>query len=124
MIADIVSGRRKMRPGIIPEIGCSMEDLIWHIKRQMTEEMTFKNYGSWNIDHIIPYCFFDLENDHDFMKVNHWSNLRPILAEENTYKSYRDKKRELEKVLPDYEKLRHLSPLRTVINENRIPVLP
>lgn len=51
------------------------------------ENMSWENYGKvWHIDHIIPLSCFDLV-DYDQVKIAcHYSNLQPLLVEQNLKK--------------------------------------
>ena len=65
-------------------IGCSNEFLYQHIKLQMKDNMNFENI---HIDHIKPISKFDLTNEEEIKRCFHWSNLQPLLAEDNLSKS-------------------------------------
>ena len=46
--------------------------------------MNWNNYGSYfQIDHVKPRSFFDIENENDRRIMNHWSNLSPLEKHEN-----------------------------------------
>ena len=66
-------------------VGCDFQTFLSHITNQFEEGMTLDNYGHgkgcWNIDHIIPIC--TAETDEDLERLNHYSNLRPMWASEN-----------------------------------------
>jgi hypothetical protein len=66
-------------------VGCDFDTFLVHIQSQFTEGMTIENYGNgegcWNIDHIIPIC--TAETDEDIERLNHYLNLRPLWATEN-----------------------------------------
>lgn len=55
--------------------------------------MNFENYGkynptgprTWQIDHIIPIDMAKTEDD--IIKLNHYTNLRPLCSKENLDKS-------------------------------------
>jgi hypothetical protein len=50
--------------------------------------MTWENWGTkWEIDHIKPLRNFNLNNRDEFLKANHYSNLRPLLKELHIQKS-------------------------------------
>ena len=49
--------------------------------------MSFKNYGKWHIDHIIPCSKFDLTKRDEQLKAFHYTNLQPLWANENFKKS-------------------------------------
>lgn len=65
-------------------IACSNEFLFNHIKSQMIEGMTLENI---EIDHIKPVAKFDMTKEEEIMKCFHWSNLQPLLKEDNRKKS-------------------------------------
>ena len=48
--------------------------------------MTWDNVGNWEIDHIVPYASFDLTKKEEQEKCFHWTNLQPLLAQENRIK--------------------------------------
>ena len=66
-------------------VGCNFEEFLAYIQSQFQDGMTMENYGNgkdkWNIDHIIPIC--TAENDEDLERLNHYSNLRPMWSTDN-----------------------------------------
>jgi hypothetical protein len=64
-------------------IGCNIEFLKQHLEKQFTKGMTWKNYGDWHIDHILPCYTFDLSKKSEQLKCFNYKNLRPLWAEEN-----------------------------------------
>lgn len=66
-------------------LGCSWEDLVKHIERQFTTGMSWDNRSEWHIDHIIPLATASCEDD--IIRLNHFTNLRPLWAEDNLRKS-------------------------------------
>jgi len=66
-------------------LGCSREELIEHLESQFTENMNWGNYGrnGWQIDHTLPCSDFDLSSEEQQKKCFHYTNLRPLWAEEN-----------------------------------------
>lgn len=75
---------------IAKQIGCTSAELRLHLEKQFVSEMTWDNYGEWHIDHIRPMCSFDLSKVEGLNQVNHYSNLRPLWAEDNLAKSLDD----------------------------------
>jgi hypothetical protein len=75
---------------IAKQIGCTSAELRLHLENQFTNGMTWNNYGEWHIDHIRPMCSFELSKVEDLNQVNHYSNLRPLWAEDNLAKSLDD----------------------------------
>lgn len=69
-------------------IGCSPEELKSYLESLFIEGMTWENYGEWHVDHIRPVCSFSAE---EWEQVNHFTNLRPLWAEDNFSKIVSDK---------------------------------
>lgn len=120
MISNIMSGRHTKNE-YIPEIGCTPEELRFQIERQFIEEMSWKNYGAWNIDHITPCCFFDPDNIKDIFECHHWSNLRPMFAGDHDVRAGREGIATAKGPFPDYQKLRYFSPRETYLDEENMP---
>jgi len=78
-------------------IGCSPEELKAHLESLFTKGMTWQNYGEWHVDHIRPICSFTAE---EWEQVNHYTNLRPLWAEDNITKSAFDKLQKVKKETP------------------------
>jgi len=70
-------------------LGCSIEQLKQHLKIKFTKGMSFKNYGKWHIDHVVPCASFDLSNPEEQHKCFNFKNLQPLWAKDNLEK--RDK---------------------------------
>jgi len=67
-------------------LGCSFEDFKKHIESQFVSGMTWENYGTyWSIDHCCP-CY-QAQNEEEFDKLQHFSNLRPVTVVKNLFKS-------------------------------------
>jgi len=71
----------------IKYIGCSIEDIMIHLKNKYKEGMSFENYGEWHIDHILPCYSFDLSKEENLYKCFNYENLQPLWAKENREKS-------------------------------------
>jgi hypothetical protein len=72
-------------------VGCSLEELLHHLKSQFKDGMTFENYGEWHIDHIKPLSSFDFNGNKEYIENQlklawHFSNLQPLWAKENLTK--------------------------------------
>ena len=65
------------------------EDLIQHLEKQFTGNMTWENYGEWHVDHKKPITSFNFQEmgDDEFMKCWSLDNLQPLWEEENIRKS-------------------------------------
>lgn len=66
-------------------LGCSFDDFKIYIENQFAEGMTWDNRSEWHIDHIIPISFAKTENE--VVLLNHYTNLRPLWANDNIIKS-------------------------------------
>jgi len=65
-------------------LGCSYDDFKIYIEKQFKDGMTWNNKGAWHIDHIIPTCVAKTEQE--LIKLNHYTNLQPLWAEDNLKK--------------------------------------
>jgi len=87
------------KPGhMSPLLGCTWDDLKFHLERQFYvrstgETMTWDNYGvhGWHIDHKQPLCSFDLESIEQCKKAVHFTNLQPLWCEDNLKKATKDR---------------------------------
>jgi hypothetical protein len=70
----------------IEYLGCDSEYFVEHIKRKMIYGMSFQNI---HLDHIKPVSKFVLNNHDDFLACCHYSNLQPLLVNENLSKGNR-----------------------------------
>jgi len=76
----------------IDYLGISIFEFKNHLEKQFYinsktgEMMSWNNMGKWHIDHIIPCFSYDLTNVNAQKKCFHYTNLRPMWAEENLKK--------------------------------------
>ncbi len=72
-------------------IGCSLEELKIHLKKQFIEGMNWNNHGKgigkWNIDHILPCDSFDLTDPKQQEICFNYKNLQPLWSLDNIKKS-------------------------------------
>jgi len=68
-------------------VGCSIEQLRKHLGLKFVEGMSWKNYGKWHVDHIIPCASFDLSKASEQKKCFNYTNLQPLWAKDNLKKS-------------------------------------
>lgn len=66
-------------------LGCSYDYFKSHIESLFLPEMDWQNRDLWHIDHIIPLSFAQTEEE--CLKLNHYSNLRPLWIYDNLFKS-------------------------------------
>jgi len=64
-------------------VGYTLADLMCHLESLFVDGMSWNNYGSWHIDHVIPRCKFSVDEIQDCWKL---SNLQPLWAEDNMSK--------------------------------------
>ncbi len=102
-----------------------LEDLSeeWMSEHNYGSGLNLDHEGTWHIDHVIPLClweeykhinpFYNKEAEKDSqIGPNHWTNLRPLCAQENMTRSSRDL--DLKEVQAHYEKLKLLYPKRNI----------
>jgi len=65
-------------------LGCDWETAMKHIESQFESWMNWDNHGEWHIDHIIPLS--SATTKEEMIKLCHYTNLQPLLAEENLSK--------------------------------------
>lgn len=67
-------------------ININWEEFECYIENQFTDDMSWENYGynGWHIDHIIPSS--TANNYREMIKLNHYTNLRPMWGIENQSK--------------------------------------
>ena len=66
-------------------IGCNIQYVREWLEYNFTNEMNWDNYGDWHLDHIKPLCLS--ENYEDLIRLNHYTNLQPLWAEDNLKKN-------------------------------------
>jgi hypothetical protein len=92
--------KRNQKSGsAVRDLGCSIENFKLHLESKFRDGMTWENQGShWHIDHIRPLASFDLTNREKFLEACHYTNMQPLLKEENLSKKDRlDWKKEAKK---------------------------
>ena len=67
-------------------LGCSREFFLKWIEFQFDSNINWENFKDWHIDHVVPCSSFNLQNEEDLYKCFNWTNLRPVLANENLMK--------------------------------------
>ena len=67
-------------------VGCTIDELWDHLKKQFKPWMTVENHGLWEIDHIIPCIKFKLLCPLQQVLCFHFTNLQPLEKEENRSK--------------------------------------
>jgi hypothetical protein len=67
-------------------IGCSHEELKYHLEKKFKDGMTFQNYGEWELDHIYPISKYDLTNLDQIKECFNYKNIQPLWKSENRSK--------------------------------------
>lgn len=69
-------------------VNFTLEDLILHLERQFTGNMSWDNYGQWHVDHKIPKAIFSFSTPTDPAFLQCWAldNLQPLWARDNLSK--------------------------------------
>ena len=84
--ADVLRGKIKSGSAI-KDLGCSAEYLRLYLEQRWDKTMTWDCYGSgkykWNIDHIIPLDYFDLEDPFQFKMAANYLNYQPMWQKDN-----------------------------------------
>lgn len=65
-------------------LGCDWDTFKIHLERQFLPCMTWENRSEWHIDHIRPLA--SAKTEEDVIKLNHYTNLRPLWAKDNLTK--------------------------------------
>ncbi|MDO8611139.1 MAG: hypothetical protein Q7R95_11490 [bacterium] len=94
----------------LSDFGCSKKELIIYLESKFLDGMTGQNYGpgyglnqdgklildengntkklkQWQVDHIKPVSSFNLNDPEEIKKINHYTNLLPMWADDNNEKS-------------------------------------
>jgi len=68
--------------------GCSKRQLKYYFETLFNANMNWDNQTVfWEIDHRIPVCWFDFNNDEELKNACNYKNLQPMKKEENMDKS-------------------------------------
>lgn len=68
-------------------LGCGWNELKAHMEERFTEGMSWDNYGSWHVDHIIPLS--SATSEAELVRLCHFTNLQPLWAADNIRKGAR-----------------------------------
>ena len=94
-------------------IGCSINELKKHLKKQFEKSMSWENYGDWHIDHIVPIDYFkknfDLKDVSAQKIAFNYHNLQPMWASENMSKRNKVNKEFAEKKIKEIKRLSELN---------------
>lgn len=65
-------------------LGCRLDFFREHIERQFKRGMNWDRLGEIHLDHIVPLA--TAQTEEDVIRLNHFTNLRPIWAKDNLSK--------------------------------------
>ena len=68
-------------------LGCTLAELKSHLEARFQPMMSWDNYGSWHIDHVVPFAKFDLTDMEQLVLACHYTNLQPLWGHINCQKS-------------------------------------
>lgn len=77
--------RKKLKT--IEVLGCDWATIKAHIESQFVDGMSWDNRSEWHIDHVMPLA--SAKTEEDLIKLNHYTNLRPLWAFDNMSKGAR-----------------------------------
>jgi hypothetical protein len=66
-------------------LGADWDDVKKYFESKFKPGMTWENMGLWHIDHILPISMATCEED--VIRLNHYTNLQPLWADDNIKKS-------------------------------------
>jgi hypothetical protein len=66
-------------------LGADWETVKKYFESKFLDGMSWDNQGEWHIDHILPISTAVTEED--VLRLNHYTNLQPLWAEDNIMKS-------------------------------------
>lgn len=83
-----VSGGKSIKTDTTQKLlGISYDELVEYLERIFKDGMSWDNYGTWHIDHIIPCSYFDLTLEENQRICFNYQNLTPLWGEDNHSKS-------------------------------------
>ena len=92
----IVSKIKKQK-ATIEYLGCSSQEFVNWLYANSSEFIIDNHGDTWHIDHVIPLCFFNLENEDEQLLAFNWRNTMPLSCEENLKKGNKIIKSQVEK---------------------------
>lgn len=86
----VLNGKVK-KISAIKDLGCTVNELKAYLESKFLPGMSWENYGfrGWHIDHIVPFCKFDLTDIEQQRAVCHYTNLQPMWWQDNLKKGGR-----------------------------------
>lgn len=81
---SLINGGYTKRNRVSEILGCSFDAFATHIERQFQRGMSWANRAQWHLDHIVPIS--SARSEDDVIRLHHFTNLRPLWAQENAAK--------------------------------------
>ena len=90
-----VLDRKTKHQSFVRHLGCSIDELIFHLESKFYpdprtgELMSWDNHTTdgWHVDHIKPLHEFNLDDEEEFEKASHYTNLQPLWWWQNLEKN-------------------------------------
>lgn len=73
----------------VNDLGCSIIAFKEYIENKFEPGMTWNNWGTWHLDHIVPLSSFDLTDREQFLKAVSYTNMQPLWKCHNLSKGNR-----------------------------------
>jgi len=67
-------------------VGCSPKELKKYLESKFLKNMSWDNYGEWEVDHIKPIHLFAKDDATETKSANHHTNLQPLWKDHNNAK--------------------------------------
>lgn len=78
----------------VGDLGCSIEECKRYLEAMFEPGMSWENHGKdWEIDHIEAFCFFDVSDRMQLLKVCNYTNLQPLWKSDHLQKTLQDTKK-------------------------------
>ena len=84
--ATSVLGEKKLDILHSDLIGCTLLFLKEYLLSKFEENMSFENYGEWEVDHIIPISSFNFSIEKNIYACFNYLNLQPLWKIDNRMK--------------------------------------
>lgn len=66
----------KKQKATIEYLGCSSREFVNWLSGTSSEFTIYNHGDTWHIDHIIPLCFFNLENEDEELLAFNWRKFK------------------------------------------------
>lgn len=77
-------------------LGCDRDTFYHYIESQFIRGMNWENRSLWHIDHKIPLA--SAKTEEDIIRLNHYTNLQPLWAEDNLRKGSKQPSTEFDRI--------------------------